>query len=115
MNKRPLAVTIIAVVYFATGVLGLGFHLNQWRLRSSPPDTGIALIVVVELIAVVAGIYMLRGKNWARWLAILWMAGHVAVSVPNLQQTVIHTLILLAFAYFLFRRRSMQYFHPATE
>ena len=38
-------------------------------------------ITVIGVAAVVAGVFMLRGRNWARWLALAWMASHVAISV----------------------------------
>jgi hypothetical protein len=38
-----------------------------------------ALVLAVSLIAVGAGVFLFRAKDWARWLSIAWMALHVAV------------------------------------
>jgi hypothetical protein len=68
-------------------------------------------ITVLGAAAVVAGVFMLRGQNWARWLALLWMATHVVISAIHLMQgLLIHSLLLLLIAYFLFRREARKYF-----
>ena len=79
MNKRPLSVTIISVVYILTGVISSAFHLTEFKPQHSFPYD-IVLVELVGLIAVVSGVFMLRGRNWARWLAIAWMAFHVVLS-----------------------------------
>ena len=37
-------------------------------------------ISVLGAAAVVAGIFMLKGRSWARWLALVWIASHVVIS-----------------------------------
>jgi hypothetical protein len=115
-NRRPLAVTIIGCLYIATGVLGLAFHLSQYNMQH-PFQYDIVGIGIVEMIAIISGTYMLRGSNWARWLAILWIGFHVAVSAFHpLRELAIHSLLFLVFAYFLFRSRSNEYFRaPKIE
>ena len=34
-------------------------------------------IALFELLAVLAGVFLLKGRNWARWLLLLWIAFHV--------------------------------------
>ena len=41
---------------------------------------------------------MFRGQNWARWLALLWMAFHVAISFPVVRQVVTHSIIFALIA-----------------
>jgi hypothetical protein len=53
---------------------------------------------------------MLLGQNWARWLALLWMAFHVAISFGVPQNLVIHSLFLVLIAWVLFRREARLYF-----
>ena len=31
-------------------------------------------------LAIVCGVFLLRGHNWARWLALAWIAFHVVLS-----------------------------------
>ena len=37
-----------------------------------------ALVELTELIAIVCGVFLLQGRNWARWLALAWIASHAA-------------------------------------
>lgn len=53
---------------------------------------------------------MLLGYNWARWLAIAWMAFHVIISLPVYGQLVMHTAILALIAYALFRSDADHFF-----
>ena len=109
-KQRPLSVTIISAIYILTGVLGLGYHL---KLAGSHHlfDNDVVLITVTEIVAVVAGVFMLRGANWARWLALAWMAFHVAISVLNgWSKVAVHAAFLLIIGYFLLRRQVNEYF-----
>lgn len=112
MNKRPLSVTVLAWLYVATGALGLAFHLSEFK-SLHPFHYDAVGIALVRLIAIVAGAYMLRGSDWARWLALAWIAFHVIISAFHpLFQLAVHSLLCVAFAYILFRPRATQYFRP---
>lgn len=109
-SKRPIAVIIISCIYIVTGIAGLVFHLSKYKIQR-PFEYDIVLIVLVEIAALLAGIFMLRGRNWARWLAGAWMAFHVVISIHgSLQQLIVHSLLLVIFAYFLFNRSAKEYF-----
>jgi len=110
MSKRPLAITIVAWLYIVVGVVGFAFHVTEFKtLHPFSYDT--TLVEVVRLLAVVSGIYMLRGKNWARWLAVAWMGFHVIISAfHSLPQLGIHSLFCTILVYFLFRPIATRYF-----
>jgi len=56
-------------------------------------------------------VYMLLGRNWARWLGLAWIAFHVIISAfHSAQELVIHGLLLALFAYFLLRPSASAYF-----
>jgi uncharacterized membrane protein len=79
--------------------------------RRHPLSNDVVLALIVRLLAVVAGIFMLRGHNWARWLAIVWIAFHVVMSAfHSVPSAAFHALLLAVLAYFLFRRQSTAYF-----
>ena len=80
-NKRPLAVTLIAWLYIAAGTIGVAYHLQELRPQH-PFQYDIVWVSLVRLIAIVAGVYMLPGSNWARWLALAWIVFHV-ILVPS--------------------------------
>ena len=115
MPKRPLSVTIIACVLAAAGLMGIVYHLGEFKPQH-PFQYEIAWITLVRLLAVVAGVYMLRGKNWARWLALAWMAFHVVVSAfHSLPELALHVLFLAVFAYFLLGASASAYFRGGAK
>lgn len=110
VNKRPVPVTIIGWLLVVVGITGFAYHLNEIKPQHVFQDENV-WIFVVEIVAIVCGTFLLRGKNWARWLALAWIAFHVALSFfESFRQLAVHGLILLLFAYFLFRREANAYF-----
>jgi hypothetical protein len=115
MNKRPIAITILASLYLLVGTVGFVFHFREILDRHAFQYED-ALIELTELIAIVCGVFLLRGRNWARWLALAWMAFHVAISfLDSVQKVAIHGLFLAAFAYLLFRADARKYFRGPEE
>jgi hypothetical protein len=109
-NRRPLPITILAVVYLAVGVLGFVHHFpdlhQKWVWQYD--DLWIEL---TEIAAVVCGVFLLRGANWARWLAVAWIVLHVVLSVFDAGHgLLIHSLLALAIAWLLFRPEAKRYF-----
>lgn len=114
MTKRPLSVTILGCLLIVTGVGGLVLSLGDIKAQHTIGH-GLALIALVRLLAVLAGAFMLRGCDWARWLAIVWITFHVVVSgFDSLQALIVHTLLLAVFAYFLFRTQAKSYFRGSN-
>jgi hypothetical protein len=114
MNKRPLSVTIIGWAYLVMGVAGFAYHLTGLRVQNRF-QSDILLVELIFLIAIVSGAYLLRGHNWARWLAIAWMAFHVVVSIfHTISELAIHALLCAVLAYFLFRAAATRYFRAAA-
>ncbi len=113
MGKRPLSVTIIACVYLAAGAVGFAYHLTDWK-GQQPFPWDFVWIELVRLAAVVCGVYLLKGQNWARWLALAWIGSHVVLSAfHTLPELAIHTLFCAIIAYFLFRPTAARYFRLA--
>ena len=103
MKPMP-AVVAIAVLYIVVGSAGFVSHFpHHWQTEDF-------LIEVTELAAVICGVALLRRKNWARWLAIAWMALHVAISFPVTTQVAIHLSFLIVIAWALFRSPTRGYF-----
>jgi hypothetical protein len=105
--KRPISVTIIACVYLAVGTLAFVYHFRE--LLSLQRDS--VSIELTEFLAVVSGAFMLRGHNWARWLALAWIAFHVILSVFESDHGLaIHGLLSVVIAWILFRPEAARYF-----
>jgi hypothetical protein len=110
MIKRPIPVTLVAVLFILVGVVSTAYHVLEFRAH--PPTWAMAVgICTVGVLAVVAGVYLLQGQNWARWLALLWMAFHVAISIQDPRgMLLIHGALFLLFAYILLGREARAYF-----
>jgi hypothetical protein len=114
MNKRPLSVTLIAFLYLIVGIVGFAFH--GWEIVARHAfHYDDALIELTELIALVCGLFLLRGRNWARWLAIAWIAAHVTIMFESLQKGVVHIVILALIAYALFQADARTYFRHSEK
>lgn len=104
--KRPFQVTTLGWLFIAVGILSTINHL--WK---SPLGRWTGPILLVGIIAVVAGVFSLRGARWARWLALAWLAFHVVVSALNsLLDAVPHFVLLLVVGYFLLGPPTSKYF-----
>ena len=107
--RRPIAVLLVSYLYMAVGTIGFLVYL--------PKQTALQQywlwIELTELLALFAGAFMFRGRNWARWLALVWMAFHVAISFPVVRQVVTHSVIFALIAWVLFRQDTQRFFRPA--
>ncbi len=115
MTKRPLSVTIISWLFIAVGTIALLYHLTELKAHHWF-DHELIWVCFVRVLAIVAGLFMLRGHNWARWLLILWLAYHVILSAfHSPMEVIMHGLLLIVFAYFLFRRPASEYFRESSS
>jgi hypothetical protein len=102
MEPRPLPVTLIAWVYIVMGTVGFAYHFGELK---PPIQPEMVWIEVIRLVAILCGVYLLRGRNWARWVAVAWMVFHVVVSVfHGAAQVAIHSVFCAAIVFFLFYR-----------
>lgn len=114
-NKRPISVTILAYVYLTVGAIGFAYHFRE--LLSLQQD--IIWAELTEFLAIVCGAFMLRGHNWARWLALAWIVFHVVLSAfHSPREFAIHGLFCAVIAWILFRPQAARYFRsgrPSTS
>jgi len=109
--KRPFQVTMLGWLFIAVGILSTIYHLLK-----GPLDRWTLPILLVGTIAIVAGVLLLRGARWARWLVLAWLAFHVGVSVLNsLSDAVAHFVLLLAVGYFLLGPPTSEYFRSTQS
>lgn len=114
IGKRPLSVTVIAIVFLVTGLVGLADVANRLAKRG-PLERDLLWVGIVRLLAVVGAVLILRGRNSGRWLLVCWMAFHIGVSALHSPfQLLVHSLLFAAIAYFLFRRPASAYFRGSS-
>ncbi|HLH03287.1 MAG TPA: hypothetical protein VKX25_10985 [Bryobacteraceae bacterium] len=111
-NPRPLAVTVVAWLYIAVGTIGFIAHLADF-VKQHTFGLDALEIEAVETVALVSGIFLLRGRNWARWLAIAWIGFHVVLSLFDpLSKLLIHAVLCALVAWALFHRAASRHFRP---
>jgi len=111
-KNRPWSVTGVAWLYIVIGVVAFSYHApDLLRLQKDA-----FLIELTESLAVVAGVFMLRGHNWARWLALAWTTFHVAITAfPPYHGLAVHVLITAGIAYILLRSDAAEYFRGTKK
>jgi hypothetical protein len=115
MNKRPRSITIIGWICIVFGTIALGSGLlPSAKITAAQRLAELAghwYVHVSRAAMIVAGVFMLYGFNWARWLLILWFVFHVIVGfLHSPLQGVLHTVIFIVPSYFLFRPAASAYF-----
>jgi hypothetical protein len=115
MAKRPPSVTVVSILLAAAGAVGLVYHWKDVNLNH-PFQNDALLVELIRLLAIISGVYMLRGCNWARWLAMAWISFHVVLGAfHSFQQFAMHVLVSAIFAFVLFRRPAAEYFRRGGE
>ena len=109
-KKRPMSVTILAFVYILVGTAGFIFHFREsWPFHWE----GLA-IEATEVLAVLGGAFLLRGRNWARWVVLAWMVFHVILSATDpWPKLAAHVAFCAVIAWILFRPAATKYFRKA--
>jgi len=114
--KRPFAITVLSWLFIAIGVVALAMDVHFVAGHGWSRDE--ALIFPVHALAVIAGVFMLRGADWARWLAVLWMVFHLAITVLNAWRGfAFHAILLAGITFLLFRADARTWFRsrPAAS
>jgi uncharacterized membrane protein len=102
---------MLGYLFIVVGLVSLAYHLSQ-----RPLDSWVALIFIIEVIAVVGGWFLLKGRNWARWLMLGWLAFHVVVSAfVSLSECLAHAVLFLVVAYFLLTPPDSKYFRSSPS
>lgn len=110
MNKRPRSVTAIGCIFIAAGVIGLAYHGAEFKARRAF-DYDAIWVLLVRFLAIVGGVFLLRGSDWARWFLLIWIAYHVILSAfHSIFGLITHSLLFAIIAYFLYRPRVSAYF-----
>jgi len=104
--RRPLSVTLLACLYIAVGTIGFVSHFP-----THGPDRDTFWIELTEVAAIVSGVFMIRRRNWARWLAAAWIVFHVILSVFDAwSKLAVHLVLCALFVWILFRPAANRWF-----
>ncbi len=124
MVYRPISVTVIAWLLIILGVFGL-FGAAQMILRPNvesqkilaespiPISVQRGMMVGGTLVELVCGVFMLRGRNWARLFFVVWSALSLSVwgAVSPHKLFMIPGVVMFAIeVFFLFRPAANAFF-----
>lgn len=108
--RRPVPVLIVAGAYLAVGIIGFVAHFHDLL---ATPSEGVWM-ELTELLAAVAGVFLLLGRNWARWLTVAWIAFHVVLSAfGNIRELLVHSVMAALIVWLLFRPATTRWFDAA--
>ena len=115
-RARPWPVTAVGILFVLAGIVGLVYHGLRPR-QPGPVDTDLYLVLSIRLLALVTGVFLFRGANWARWMAMAWMAYHIGLSAfeSSVQGVAVHFALLVIIGYLLLRSDSSTYFRRVTR
>ena len=107
-SRPPVEVVALGVVLALAGLVGVLYHAGEWSRADHRGE--LLLVLLVRVIAIVgAGLFL--GRGWARWVAIAWMAYHVALSALHpWSELAVHARLLGVFVVVLFFNRGSRYF-----
>ncbi len=95
--------------------IGVGIAALLYHLFNGPLDRWVMIIGALEIIAIVGGVFLLKGRNWARWLMLVWVAFHVGVSAfHSVSAAAAHLVLLVAIGYFLLTPPDSRYFRSVN-
>lgn len=114
VTERPIAVTAIAWLLIAAGIVSFAVHVSHVLWHRAVHFEQL-LIPFIPLLAIVAGIFVLKGHNWARWLGLAWMAFHMAISLSALGEATVHSVLFVLIAYAFFNREARIYFQQQAS
>lgn len=117
---RPRTITAVAWLFIIVGAAGLLRDL--WPLATSHAAEQLAKLRAdgwqdlgpawsLRALAIVGGVALLRGRNWARWLLAAWMLVHVLISIAHsTAEVLMHLAIFVPLTVLLFRRATGAFF-----
>lgn len=106
---RPLPVTLIGYLFITAGAIGIVYHAPELMVINTQPQ--VALVFLVRVLAILGGVFTLRGVNWARWLLLAWITYHVILSFfHSTSELIMHAVLMILVALALFHRNANAYF-----
>jgi hypothetical protein len=115
MAKRPFSITVISWILIAVGGITLIMSLLPLAGSFSATRSGHTLEFwlspLIQILAIVSGVFMLYGFNWARWLLAGWVGYHMLLSALHSRlEVLVHSLLFTGVLYIVFRPQATAYF-----
>lgn len=125
MKKRPTSITVIAWILIVSSVLTAitsTMSLNNPMVKELmsrsllPLPVQYVIMYLGLIITVISGISILKGKNWSRYLYVIWSIIGFVIGIttsPMKAAMIPGGVIFLVIAFFLFRPKINEFFLPS--
>lgn len=126
MKKRPTSITVIAwilIVTAAISAISSTLTMNTPVVRDMmgrsllPIPVQFAMLYAGLLVSLTSGIFLLRGRAWARILYVAWGSMGLLVSIvtsPMKAALIPGVVVFLVIVVFLFRPAANAFLSPAS-
>lgn len=127
MKKRPTSISVIAWYFIVSSPLALLFSIRGFndpvakQMMSQIPipiPVQYLMACLGLVITFVCGIAMLKGRNWSRYLYVIWSIIIFVVNIivsPFKVMMIPVIILLLVVVFFLFRPKANEFFRPGPE
>ena len=127
MNQRPTSITVISWILIVIGVISIitttamiNNPMVEEMMTKSPLSIPVqhAISYIGLSITIVCGIGMLKGKNWARLLYIIWgvIGFIIGIATAPIKAAMIPGFVVFAvIVFFLYRAKASAFFVPNKE
>lgn len=124
MNHRPLSITLIAWLFILVGIGTLVFalfvalladssHIHDPLGRFSGDDL---LVIGIAVAAGAGGLLLLKRIGWGRWLILVWLVFHTAISYPHgVMKFVVHLGLTIIIGAVLFLPSASAYLRSERD
>ena len=115
--NRPISVSIVAWVVIVLNILGV-FMFVRASVLAPLTHAQLAYGFLGCAVAIVCGAFILAGKNWARWLYVLWCTvglGYALATIPSPMPLLPGAIKTAIIAFVLFRKPANSFFSRAPE
>jgi len=100
---------LIGCLFIVAGIAGIIYHASELKEIASRQQ--VIWVLFVRLLAIVGGVFTLRGANWARWLLLTWIVYHVVLSFfHTTAELIMHACIAIIVALALWYPKANAYF-----
>ena len=107
--NRPISVTLISYLFIASGVMGIIYHVSELIEIVTRPEE--IWVLLIRLLAIIGGVFTLRGANWARWMLVAWIIYHTYLSFfHTTAELAMHAGLTIVVAIALFHPKANAYF-----
>lgn len=111
--KRPKTVTAAAGFVIALALMSIGGLLAELALtfKTSLPRQWL-FVLLGSFVSVMSGIFILKGKNWARWGFLAWSLFTFAYALTEVKFIALtpHLILMTIIMLFLFGKSANRYF-----